>query len=81
MKGLSRDPSCTKGVFMDELAKRNDSSPAVINDDFAVETFRAAIERRQEKVHNVIEKKSQSIRRTSPQMLSPTWKSQASGTS
>lgn len=56
MKGLSRDPSCTKGVFMDELAKRNDSSPAVISDDFAVETFRAAIERRQEKVHDVIEK-------------------------
>lgn len=68
---------------MDELAKRNDSSPAVINDDFAVETFRAAIERRQEKVHDVIEKVAKIAIDTanSSQMLSPTWKSQASGTS
>lgn len=39
---------------MDELVRRCGSKPAVINDDFAVGIFRAAIEKRQKKAYEVV---------------------------
>lgn len=41
---------------MDELSRRENFNPAVINDHLVVESFRSAIERRQQKVHEIIEK-------------------------